>query len=218
MADTTPGTVIVLNGCASAGKTSIAKAIQRTFADPYLHLGIDLFWLEIFPWEWAGAATNSFRDVFIEGAAPPKSILAVEPFGHFVISGLHHTVVALARMGHNVVVDHTLFEPGYVQEILTLWQPFPVWLVGVHCPLDTVRRRAAIRADRGWPTYLPMTTWMFDEVHKHTRGIYDLEVDTSRWTPTECAVQIQHMLAERGTPAAFRQLAALLPGARAGDK
>ena len=49
MGDTTPGTIIVLNGCASAGKTSIAKAIQRTFEAPYLHMGIDLFWLEVFP-------------------------------------------------------------------------------------------------------------------------------------------------------------------------
>ena len=128
------------------------------------------------------------------------------------MSGFHHTVAALARIGHNVVVDHTLFEAGYVTEILTLWQPFPVWLVGVTCPLDTVRRRAAVRADRGWPTYLPMVTWMHEEIHKHTRGIYDLEVDTSRLTPTECAAQIGHMLADRGSPSAFHQLAALLPG------
>ena len=212
MADTRPGTIIVLNGCASAGKTSIARAIQRTFAEPYLHLGIDLFWLEIFPWEWPGAATNSVQDIFIAGASPPKSILAVQPFGHFVISGLHHTVAALARIGHNVVVDHTLFHAGYVTEILTLWQPFPVWLVGVSCPLATVRRRAATRADRAWPAYLPMVTWMFDEVHQHTRGVYDLEVDTSRLTPTECAFQIQRMLEERGAPAAFHQLAARLRG------
>ncbi len=49
MADITPGTIIVLNGCPSAGKTSMAKAIQQTFDAPYLHMGIDLFWLEVFP-------------------------------------------------------------------------------------------------------------------------------------------------------------------------
>jgi chloramphenicol 3-O phosphotransferase len=212
MASTTPGTIILLNGCGSAGKTSIAKAIQRTFADPYLHLGIDLVWLEIFPWEWPGAATNGFQEIVIAGASPPKSIVAIEPFGNFVISGLHHTVAALARIGHNVVVDHTLFHAGYVTEILTLWQPFPVWLVGVACPLETVRARAAIRADRGWPAYLPMVTWMYDEIHKYTRGIYDLEVDTSRLTPTECALQIQQLMAARGAPSAFHRLAALQPG------
>lgn len=39
MADTTPGTIILVNGCMSAGKTSIVKAVQRTFDEPYLHLG-----------------------------------------------------------------------------------------------------------------------------------------------------------------------------------
>ncbi len=211
MTDSTPGTIIVLNGCASAGKTSIAKAVQRTFDAPYLHVGIDLFWLEVFPSEWAGAPAEIFELVPIEGASPPKIALAVQSFGKFGMSGLHHTVAALARIGHNVVVDHVLTEASYLTEILTLWQSFPVWLVGVSCPLETVHQRAAARADRTWPFYLPLATWMFDEAHTHTQGIYDLEVDTSRLTPTECALQIKHELDERGSPAAFKQLAALIP-------
>ena len=206
MTDSTPGTIIVLNGCASDGKTSIAKAIQRTFDAPYLHIGIDLFWLEIFPSEWAGAATNSVQEIPIEGASPPKIALAVQPFGNFCISGLHHTVAALARIGHNVVVDHVLYEASYVPEILKLWQSFPVWLVGVFCPLETVRQRAAARADRSWPTYLPMVTWMFDEAHKHTQGIYDLEVDTAQLTSDECALQIKQVLDEHSSPSAFKRL------------
>ena len=211
MADIRPGTIIVLNGCASAGKTSIAKAIQRTFDAPYLHVGIDLFWLEVFPAEWAGAPAEIFELVPIEGASPPKIALSVQSFGKFGISGLHHTVTALARIGHNVVVDHVLSEASYVTEILTLWEPFPVWLVGVSCPLETAHERAAARPDRNWPWYRAMVTWMYDAAHVHTRAIYDLELDTARLTPTECALQIKRMLAEGGSPAACRQLAALLP-------
>ena len=50
---------------------------------------------------------------------------------------------------------------------------------------------------------------MFDEAHKHTRGIYDLEVDTSQLKPDECALQIKQMLDERGWPSGFKRLAAL---------
>lgn len=208
MADATPGTIIVLNGCMSAGKTSIAKAIQRAFDAPYLLVGLDLFWSEVFPWEWTDDARHSVREIPVAGASPPKIALAVQPFGYFFVSGLHHTVAALARMGHHVVVDHVLYDSNYVAEMLTLWQAFPVWLVGVSCPLPTVLKRAAARTDR-WPTYPPTVTWMFDEVHKHTRGIYDLEVDTSRLTPMECALQIKRMVNEHRSPAAFKQLAAL---------
>ncbi|HWQ15817.1 MAG TPA: AAA family ATPase [Roseiflexaceae bacterium] len=206
MADAAARTIIVLNGCPSVGKTSIAKAIQRTFEAPYLHVGIDLFWLQIFPWEWAGAATNSVQEIPIEGASPPKIMQTAQPFGNFVISGLHHTVAALAQMGHNVVVDHVLTDARYVADIVRVWQSFPVWLVGVFCPLETIHQRIAAQTDRDWPSYLPMTTWMFDEAHKHTWGIYDLEVDTSQLTPADCALQIKHMLTERGAPSAFKQL------------
>jgi chloramphenicol 3-O phosphotransferase len=209
MAATTPGTIIVLNGCASGGKTSIAKAIQRTFDAPYLHVGIDLFWLEVFP---ADRASEIFQLIPLEAASPPRTVLAVQPFGKFCMSGLHHTIAALARMGHNVVVDHVLTEASYLTEILALWQSFPVWLVGVSCPLETVCQRAATRADRQWPFYLPLVTWMFDEAHAHTRGTYDLEVDTSRSTPTECALQIKQVLDARGAPSAFNRLAARIPG------
>jgi len=133
--------------------------------------------------------------------------------GRFFVSGLNQTIAALAGMGHNVVVDTVLTEASYVTEILTLWQSFPVWLVGLSCPLETVHQRAAARTDRSWwPSYLPVATWMFDEVHEHTLGIYDVEVDTSRLTPAECAIQIKQVLAERGSPSAFKQLAALISG------
>jgi chloramphenicol 3-O phosphotransferase len=206
MTNITPGTIIVLNGCPSVGKTSIAKAVQRTFEAPYLHVGMDLFWLEVFPWEWAGAATNSVQEIAIEGATPPKIVQTAQPFGNFFISGLHHTIAALARMGHNVVVDYVLTDARYLADIVMLWQSFPVWLVGLSCPLETIHQRVAARTDRNWPSYLPMVNWMFDEVHKHTRGAYDLELDTSRLTPTECALQIKQVLEERGSPSAFKKL------------
>lgn len=212
MANTTPGIIIVLNGGASAGKTSIAKAIQRTFPDPYLHLGIDLFWLEVLPWEWAGARTDISPTVPVEGASPPRSAVELRPFGRFAISGLHRAIAALAGMGHNVVVDQVFYDAGFVTEILTLWESLPVWLVGVSCPLEMVRQRAAARPDRESSWYLPVATWMFDEAHRHTRGIYDLEVDTSRLTPTECALQIKQALDERRSPAALKRLKALMQG------
>lgn len=209
MSDTPPGTIIVLNGGMSVGKSSIAKAMQQTCDVPYLLVGMDLFWLQVFPWEWAGAPDNSIYEVSLEGTSPPQIAQYTRPYGRRLISGLHHTIAVLARLGHNVVVDEVFYEASYVTEILTLWASLPVWLVGVTCSRETMLERAAARADRNWPSYLPTARWMFDEAHTHTRGICDLMVDTSRLTPTECALQITRMMEERGRPDAFRQLAAL---------
>ena len=37
------GNIVVLNGTSSAGKTSIARALQEIMETPYLHTGIDHF-------------------------------------------------------------------------------------------------------------------------------------------------------------------------------
>ncbi|MCB0257983.1 MAG: hypothetical protein KDI55_30035, partial [Anaerolineae bacterium] len=36
-----PGHIIILNGTSSAGKSSLAKALQTQLPNPYLHLEID---------------------------------------------------------------------------------------------------------------------------------------------------------------------------------
>src|SRR3712207_4586263 len=100
MLHNTPGTIILLNGTASAGKTSMARAIQQVFDTPYLHVGIDLFWEAIFPHGWAGAERAGWEHVPIAGSSPPKIALAMQPFGQLLMSGLHHTVAALAAVGH----------------------------------------------------------------------------------------------------------------------
>jgi len=38
-----PGTIILLNGTSSSGKTSIVKALQDSLEEPYLVMGIDRF-------------------------------------------------------------------------------------------------------------------------------------------------------------------------------
>ena len=39
----TPGQIIILNGTSSAGKTSIAKALQDALEDTYIETGLDRF-------------------------------------------------------------------------------------------------------------------------------------------------------------------------------
>jgi len=207
MAETPPGTIILLNGTASSGKTSLAKAIQQVFDEPYLHAGIDLIW-SMFPWEWGGAAAAKWQHEPIEGAFPPRTAVRMPPFARRLHAGLHHTVAALAGIGHNLVVDHVLYDPRDLHECLGLWRPFEVWLVGVRCPLEIVRQRAGARPERlaGWPEYVEVVTWQFDEAHRHTRGSYDIEVDSSVLSPVEGALRIKALLRTGAKPEAFRRL------------
>ncbi|MEZ4862014.1 MAG: AAA family ATPase [Caldilineaceae bacterium] len=180
-----PGHIIILNGTSSAGKSTLAKALQTLLAAPYLHIGIDTMvfalpkrylnpplWQEVFRYIWPPAGSDD--GLVIEAA----------PLGHQLISGLHHTVAALAQTGNNVIVDHVLLDPAWVQECATVLGGFPALFVGVYCPLAVVEQRERDRQDRT----LGQARAQFAKVHAH--GIYDLTVDTAQATTEACAAQI----------------------------
>jgi len=197
-----PGHVILLNGTSSAGKSTLAKALQTVLSEPYLHVGIDTLvfalpkrylypplWQEVFKYTWPPAGSDD--GLVIEAA----------PLGHQLIAGLHHTVAALAQTGNNVIVDHVLLEPKWVQECATVLGPLPALFVGVYCPLAVVEQREQDRKDRT----LGQARAQFYKVHAH--GVYDLTVDTSAATAEECAAQISAHVQPDMRSSALRQLA-----------
>ena len=66
-----------------------------------------------------------------------------------------------------------------------LLSPFELFLVGVFAPLDVLEARERERGNR----LIGLARWQYDRVHKDMK--YDLEVDTSRATPLECAELIR---------------------------
>jgi chloramphenicol 3-O phosphotransferase len=195
------GTIILLNGASSSGKTSILHALQALLDPPFLDAGIDKFlwmlpsryldvplWHTVFEYIWHPT-----------GEAAPLEIRA-GPMGHQLISGMHHAIAALAQAGNNVLVDHVLLEPGWVRECAQLLGDKKTLFVGVRCPLPLLEERERQRKDRT----LGQARAQHMVVHAH--GLYDLEVDTSLLSPTECAQQIRARLYAGSPPWALKQL------------
>jgi chloramphenicol 3-O phosphotransferase len=183
------GTIIVLNGASSSGKTSITKALQHTLDEPFLDAGIDRF-LWMLPTRYLNRPL--WDDVL--GLATQAGRV-----GQRLMSGMHHAIAALSRSGNNVIADHVLVEPQWVQECAGLLSDLPAYLIGARCPLDVLEQREKQRKDRT----LGQARAQFDLVHAH--GLYDLEVDTSQLNPEACAQQIIQRVHD-GPPAAFKQL------------
>ncbi len=81
-----PGTIILLNGVGSAGKTSIATALQAIFDVPLLLMGMDLFIGSIAPRRYVAdgdRAAEGVAFVAIEGADPPETRSALAHSGTF---------------------------------------------------------------------------------------------------------------------------------------
>jgi chloramphenicol 3-O phosphotransferase len=218
----TPGRIILLNGTGSAGKTSIARALQELSASPLLHLGMDTFYIEVCPpkllfrmvppGEDVGDGRDAAESVlFLEapdteaGRAAGTAIL-LPPFGDRLISGMHHAVATLARLGNDVVVDHVLWYPPWLRECVRLWRDFPVLFVGVHCPLPVLEAREWARGDR---SAKGVVRWQYSRVHQHGDLAlpYDLTVDTSTATPHDCAARILDRWLCGTKPAGFPALA-----------
>ena len=197
----TPGNIIILNGASSAGKTSILLALQQVLDTPYLDAGIDKFlwmlpkryldvplWQEVFAYTWR--KKDKAKELSIQAG----------PLGHRLISGMHQAIAALSRAGNNVIADHVLIETQWVRECARLFADLPALFVGVHCPLEILEQRERERSDRT----LGQAKAYFRKVHAH--GVYDLEIDTSCFSPVECALQIKQRLEDGPPPQAFKML------------
>jgi chloramphenicol 3-O phosphotransferase len=180
-------TIIILNGTSSAGKTTLARALQEQLADAYLYLGIDTF-IEMLPERFEGFGTQAnqgiqfIKDTTSEGE--PIVRVSTGLVGKRLMSGMYDAIVALAVHGNNLIIDEVIFTSEAFSMYKKLLEPYNVYFIGVHAPLDVVVKREIDRGDR----QVGLARWLYDKVHKDK--IYDFEVDTSQATPEECAQQI----------------------------
>ena len=202
------GTIILLNGTSSAGKTLITKTLQEILDGNYIHTGIDHY-LQSVPEKFS--VTASVIDppaaegiLWLTGNDGRITEIRLGPVGYRLLRGMYCAIAALASVGNNVIVDDVIFDPKVLREAVSTLYPFKVLFVGVRCPFEVAERRERERGDRR--AGLVKTT--FPLVHRH--GIYDLEVDTSVSSPMECALQIKQRLQNGVAPTAFIQLSRML--------
>jgi chloramphenicol 3-O phosphotransferase len=201
-----PGTIVVLNGAPRAGKSSIVTAIQASSPEPWVNLGVDV---------WMAATPPKFLPGI--GLRPGGERPELEPFVVASFAGLYDAIAAQSRLGLNVVVD-VGHHDAYSRPLRILpmcaarLRGLPVLFVGVRCPLDVIlaRRNAAEgyasgSVEDGVPD--AVRRWQI-EVHRHRN--YDLEVDTSRQSPGECASLIRERLDAGTSGHAFADLARLV--------
>ncbi|MFC8963497.1 AAA family ATPase [Streptomyces sp. NPDC057094] len=174
------GTVILLNGTSSSGKTSIARALLDRLEGTWFHMPVDAF--------------HALRG----GRQIPDSELQAEI--DRTAKGFHRAVAGMAAGGNNLVVDYPLSRRWRLLDLLDLLVPEDTVLVAVRCPLPELNRREADRGDRS----PGLAALQYAQVHAH--GPHDIDVDTSVHTPSECARRIHDFLPHRPRPTAFETL------------
>ncbi len=177
--------IVILNGIGSVGKSSIAKALQAMTREPFLHVQMDAF-LEMLPEAYHDRPEGFVYSTSLEDGRPVVDI-ATGPVGARLMRGMRHAIAAMAGQGNDLVVDEVMTRSDWA-EYEALLAPFEVLLVGVFAPLEILEAREAQRGDR----MIGLARRQFGYLHEGMA--YDLEVDTSKASPVECAALIKEEL------------------------
>lgn len=201
------GTLIFLNGPSSSGKTSIVRALQDLFQEPYLRVSIDGF-LATMPRRFWGPdakqANLGFEWVQSQDEQGPLTLVTVGPWGAKLIAGMYSALANLVEAGNNVVMDDVMLRKQSLFQAVHALKNLKVYFVGVKAPLPVLEERERARGDRA----LSMARGQHRLVHAivYEYGAYDFEIDTSLHTPEACAQLIKKYIDEHQWPQAFAKL------------
>lgn len=132
--------IVLLNGVGSAGKSSIARALQTIATEPFLHVQMDAF-IDMLPPALQDHADGfSFETVLEDGK--PSVVIRSGPVGARAMRGMRHAIAAMAGQGNNLIVDDVIFNEE-IAEYVELLSSFDLHLVGVMAPLEVLEAREA---------------------------------------------------------------------------
>ena len=175
--------VILINGVSSAGKGSLARALQAIAETPFLHVQMDAF-LEMLPAPMYGSPEGYVFETTLEDGKPVTAI-HTGPVMARLMRGMRRSVAALAAEGADVIVDDVMIWGDDFADYRAVMAPFEFRAVGLTAPLQVVEERERRRGDRA----LGLARWQYARVHQ---GIdYDLVIDNSTATPEACALRIK---------------------------
>jgi chloramphenicol 3-O phosphotransferase len=188
--------IIYLNGASSAGKSTLARALQNKFEQPFLVLGIDqiIFMMPEKFNDWhnetkvPGFNWQSIKD---EQGNNVAYKIQTGPYGKHIVKALKDIVFALARTGNNVIIDDVSFGKEQVDEWCIALKDFNVFWVTVNAPIEVIEKHEKERGDRKLGSSRRQTERV------HTGVTYDLTVNTHEQTVIENVAIIIKKLNEK---------------------
>jgi len=187
----TTGRAIVLNGSSSAGKTSLARAVQDRLDGWWLLFGLDTL-ITAMPWRMFG--TPDGHTIRADGS------IEIGPGWRLAHDRWRSSVGSLVHAGANVILDEVFLDGAEDQ---VRWrhalEGLAVTWVGVKCDVEVAAAREAARGDR----VQHMARVQAALVHE---GVdYDVVVDTTALSAEELApvVIAQVERGGRGTTASL---------------
>ena len=192
------GRILFLQGASSAGKSTLASALQVSLGECWWTLEADDI-TRMTPTSARNGWWNPTPEERLHPSWDPALRLSRWYAGYF------GCLAAIARTGSNVIaVGGWLQTPELAQLAATL-DGLDALCIGVHCPLEELERREAARGDR--PSGYARS--QIDLVHTHAP--YDAEVNTATQTTEEAVAVIRAVLTSSPAHPFFARIRAQYP-------
>ncbi|WP_044478195.1 chloramphenicol phosphotransferase CPT family protein [Paenibacillus antibioticophila] len=187
------GTIVLLNGTSSSGKTSISVELTNQEEILFHHLSIDDFFNN-----FNGFIDNKFPD-FKPAREVDDHVVAQIIFDP-ILSMYYSTIKLFSEMGLNVIADTVIDNDKRFNECLDAFFDQPTLFIGVMCSREELVRREQKRGDR----QIGLASSQFDLVYCFKE--YDLEVNTEELNPIECAERILSFIKSGQDYSVFKNL------------
>lgn len=143
------------------GRQQIAKGLEEALGELYIRASLDVF-------------LHQLPDKLLEDNRKFSENL------RDLVHCLQSSVAAQALAGMNVILDHVLEDPAWLDDCPCLFSGIEVLFIAVMCPLSALVRRETERDDR----HIGLASYQYERFHTH--GVYDLELDTSILSTEQC--------------------------------
>jgi chloramphenicol 3-O phosphotransferase len=188
------GTVIVLNGSSSAGKSSIQTAFQHLMMpNLWIKLGIDNLFDKPMPditmenmqfWQSA----NQIR--WVETTQDKKNNNIITLYtgqeGEKVAYGMNSAIAAYAKQGCNIIVDYIAYKKEWLDDLQKQLNDINTHWVKVTIPLDVLEARETARGTSPKGHGRSHFETVFWDI------TYDLEVNSATESAVEIAQKIKN--------------------------
>lgn len=176
------GKILFLQGASSAGKSTLAAALQ---------VGLEEYWWMLEADDITRMQPVSERTQWWEPTREQRPHPSWEPdvrLTHW-LAGYFGCLATLAKTGSNVIAVGGWLQTAWLRDLAKTLDGLDALCIGVYCPLEELEHREVARGDRK----VGYARSHYDLVHTHSP--YDLAVDTAAQTTEESVNAIAGLLA-----------------------
>lgn len=166
------GTIIILNGASSSGKSTLVRNLQKIWDTPLYNTSYDI--VEGF------MTPHNYFETYEE---KEKDFLAV----------MYHTAAAVAKSGRDIVIDNCLFDTQNIYEMsFDIMKDCDTVFVRIKISEENLAKREKERGDR----MIGKALWQNKHLTPKDDSAYDIIVSTDE--PSEiCAAKIKEFIESR---------------------